>query len=293
MVHEVGGREREQMRGATVVVAAGHGCLRPGMSKLAETVDRREGTSMVGRVLQTACLVGDPIVLVLNERFADQVMAAVERDCPDLVGGEMRMLLHVCYQHERRGAADAVHRAVTKVISKLGIRAFLVMYGDMPLWRPATMRRLWALHQAARATLSMVSVEIGEDASRHTLERYGRVLKDAQGRIVNVVEPGETKDVDVLRTTTVNPSLYVFETDWFIQSFGSIPPHPRPDGYGDEFHLPPLARIAAEQGTPVAELQLEDPEEALGVNTSAEIEEIREIVARRHLVSNQRVCATG
>lgn len=277
-------------RGATVVVAAGHGCLRPDKPKLVEHVDGMTQMSMIGQVLRTAMAVGDPIVVVLNDRFAEQVLDAMRRDCPALCSGEMRHLLHICYQAERRGAADAVRRAVTEVVVPLGVPSFLVMYGDMPLWRPDTMRRLWSVHREQGAALSMVSVDIGRGSTPQTLERYGRVLKDAAGRIVNVIEPGETMDADVLMTTTVNPSLYVFDTAWFSGMVSRIPPHPRPDGYGDELHLPPLTRIAAEHGVAIAELPLDDPEEALGVNTPEEMEEIRQIV-RRRLSQPTQACA--
>ncbi|TAK05102.1 hypothetical protein EPO33_03905 [Patescibacteria group bacterium] len=264
-----------------IVVAAGHGTLRPGVSKLTETVDVACGTSMLGQVLRTVNRVKGlwPRWLVLNGRFRHQIDAALERD---RVGGYAIM-----HQHRRRGAADAVRLVMEHDRTARQGDAFLVVYGDMPLWRTETLRRLVEMHQSSTAThlprpmISMVTVKIGGADSPRILERYGRVFRDARGRIVNVVEPGDARAADLVTTTSVNPSLYVFDRAWFLSHYDRIRPYPRADGHGDEFHLPPLLAVAAEEEATVAELVLTDPEEALGVNIPAELADVQAIVSRR------------
>lgn len=264
-----------------IVVAAGHGTLRPGVSKLTATVDASSDTSMLGQILRTVNTVKGlwPRWLVLNSRFRSQIDAALERDG---VGG-----YSIMHQHVRRGAADAVRLVMEHERAAWRGDAFLVVYGDMPLWRPETLRRLVEVHQCPtsahlpRPVISMVTVRVGSAETPRILERYGRVFRDAEGRIVNVVEPGDARASDLALTTSVNPSLYVFDRAWFLKRYDRIRPYPRADGHGDEFHLPPLLAIAAEEGAPVAELVVDDPEEALGVNTAEELVEVRAIIARR------------
>lgn len=265
-----------------IVVAAGHGTLRSGVSKLTETIDAAHGTSMLGQVLRTVNQMKGlwPRWLVLNGRFRNQIDAVLEQDG---VGG-----YGIMHQHVRRGAADAVRLVMEHERAAWRGDAFLVVYGDMPLWRAETLRRLVEIHQCPtsahlpRPVISLVTVKIGGADSPKVLERYGRVFRDAEGRIVNVVEPGEARVSDLAATTSVNPSLYVFDRAWFLKRYDRIQPYPRTDGHGDEFHLPPLLAIAAEENAPVAELVLADPEEALGVNTAEELVEARAIIARRN-----------
>lgn len=259
-----------------IVVAAGHGTLRPDVSKLAEPVNVGRVRSMAGTVLQSAVQVpGIGIaLLVLNERFRPQLEPVLRE--------EVRWdgMLRTVIQRERRGAADAVAVAM-RYGTEPPADGYLVVYGDMPLWRPETLAALVALHRRERPAISMVTVRINGAATPRILERYGRVFRDAQGRIVNVVEPGDARPEDLAATTTVNPSLYVFDRAWFLAHVDRIPPYPRADGHGDELHLPPLLAIAAKEEAPVAELVLDDPEEALGVNTVQELADVRAIIARR------------
>lgn len=262
----------------TVVVAAGHGCIRPGRSKLLEPVDAG-GTPMVVQAVRSVVGSGlGPIALVLNRRFGDDILSALRAWSPEVMGKEG---LAVVYQEERRGAADAVRVAVHEAVAAQAAPTFLVVYADMPLWRPETLRALARIHRQGSAPMSMVSVPVAGADTPRILERYGRVLRDRDGRIVNVVEPGEATDDDLPRTASVNPSLYAFDTGWFIGRVGQVRPQRRADGYGDEVHLPPLARIVAEEGHTVSELPLADPEEALGVNTAAELADVRAVLDRR------------
>lgn len=264
----------------TIVVAAGHGTLRDGTSKLVETVDIFRRMSMIGQVLDTVrgleeCL---PQFLVLNGRFERQIAKRLERDAP-----AAWRTMTVVHQTQRRGAADAVRVAMLADLGASHADAYLVVYGDMPLWRPNTLARLSALHRSAdnRPVISMVTVSLAGAASPRVLERYGRVLRDARGRIVNVVEPGDARPADIAVTSTVNPSLYVIDRRWFLARYNEIPPYRRADGFGDELHLPPLLAVAAREEAPVAELHLDDPEEALGVNNEDELHEVRRIFIQR------------
>ncbi len=264
-----------------IVLAADHGMLRPGVSRFVETVDAASGKSMLEQVLRTVNEVKGlwPRWLVSSGLFHKQIDATLEREG---MGGYT-----VMHQHLRRGAANAVRLVMEHDRIAWRGDAFLVVYGDMPLWRAETLRRLVEMHQhptaahVPRPVISMVTVRIDRVDAPRTLEQYGRVFRDATGRIVNVVEPGEAHLSNRAATTSVNPSLYVFGRAWFLSHYDRIRSESRADGYGDEYHLPPLLAIAAEEGAPVAELVVDDPEEALGVNTAEELAEVQAIIARR------------
>ncbi len=61
-----------------------------------------------------------------------------------------------------------------------GMDRILVLYGDVPLMRPTTLRRLM---EAAAATDLGVLTAVFEDPTG-----YGRVIRDEAGRVVRNVE---------------------------------------------------------------------------------------------------------
>lgn len=259
-------------RVGAVIVAAGHGVLEPGVSKLIAHVG---GKPMIAHVVQTVLLAGfAPVVLVLNGRFREQIKSVIENASVSMNA------LSIATQHERRGAAHAVMCAMP-VLEQLGCDHFLVVYGDMPCWRVETMLALANMHTSAGASVSMVSVALSGARTPRELERYGRVLRDASGNIIGVVEPGDATQDQLLATRTVNPSLYVFSRQWFSDHFPRIQPYHRPDGHGDELHVPPLLRMASDEHALITELPLIDKTEALGVNNLVDLEDVRQVFYRR------------
>lgn len=265
-----------------VVLAAGHGVIRPGYSKLVETVDLEGRVPAIVEVVGLAheSGAGRPVVLVVNHRFREPVLAALDQY--QLRGG-----LEIVPQDERRGAADAI-RCALPTLQSHGCEAFLTLYGDMPAWRPATLQALLALYRDERPAIAMVSVEIQGALTPAALETFGRILRDETGRIVGVVEPGEATVAQLAVTRTVNPSLFVFDHAWFARHVGNIAPHPRHDGYGDEFHVPPLVAMAVQEGARVVELPLADPCEAVGINTPEDLTLVRKLLAARRSAVTSR-----
>ena len=109
------------------------------------------------------------------------------------------------------------------------------------------------------------------------LGRYGRIIRGEAGQILRIVEPVDARNGE-LSATTVNPSLWIWESAWLARNLDKVVPRERPDGRVAERYLPPLVGMAVEQGKLVAELPLRDPREALGVNTIEELQHVRKIV---------------
>jgi bifunctional N-acetylglucosamine-1-phosphate-uridyltransferase/glucosamine-1-phosphate-acetyltransferase GlmU-like protein len=259
-----------------VIVAAGQGMITPGVSKLVEPADERR-TSLLGLVARTVYEAGIfTIVYVVSPRFAEQHWQTLKRDAPHVL-----LIGQPAWQEERRGAADAV-RCCLSALEASGCTDFLVIFADMPLWRSATLQRLVELHQRERPAISLVSVPSdGARTPQRILERYGRIFRDASGRITRIIEPGDLTEADCREVRTVNPSLYVFQRNFFALHSLLLPVRDKGDGYPPEKHLPPIVALAYQLGHCVSELPLEDPTEALGVNTAAELAEVRQIIRVR------------
>ena len=99
------------------------------------------------------------------------------------------------------------------------------------------------------------------------------------GEPIDIIEP-EDDIKNASEITTVNPSLYVFDRRWLYRNLHKVQPRDRNDGFAAEIYLPPLVGIAHNDGAGVTEVPLEDPNEALGINTKEDLELVFGIMTR-------------
>lgn len=260
-----------------LVLAGGWGSVRGGRSKLLEPIDPPNGLPMVVRVTRLLQnLVGSQSThVVINHRYGTQIRHVLERH------GMQQFVV----QSDRTGAAGAVRESLP-VIVRTGdpsLRHLLVLYGDMPLWRPISIARLLACHLATEgdAPISMFSIAI-EVGCPEMVRRFGRILRDAQGTIIGIREPFCMESGELAVTKTVNPSAWVYDLSWLQEALPLLHPHDRGDGYTPEYWLPDLVEVAVRQGRHVNEVRLADPSEAMGVNTLEELQEVRTYFAQHY-----------
>ncbi|HEV8601179.1 MAG TPA: sugar phosphate nucleotidyltransferase [Patescibacteria group bacterium] len=255
---------------ACVIPAAGWGSVCPVRSSpkvLADLGDEIMLDRIINTVLEAD--VADSLVVVIgNGRYGEQVRAALK--------GNHYGKLHIVTQPERRGAADAVAKALPYLNGESHV---LVTFGDMPLWRAETFKALIKAHlDHGQAAISMVTLRVKEG---HRTEKYGRIVRDSSGRILAALEPSELAGRELPGAAFVNPSLYVFERSWLMKRLPDIPPTDKGDGFPAELHLPKLLPLAHDEGVNIVEVPLEDPSEALGVNVPEELDEVRAILRVR------------
>src|SRR5205807_852674 len=65
----------------------------------------------------------------------------------------------------------------------------LVLYGDVPLIRPATLRALLDAHRAAGADLTLVTLHFARPAG------YGRIIRGPDSQVTGIVEERDASDV--------------------------------------------------------------------------------------------------
>ena len=261
-----------------IIAAAGYGSLRmSGDRPLPKVVELFAGVPLIGCALRTAERAGIiDIAVVVNRRDADLVQEAIVSS--KRIGAIFRVP-SLIVQPERRGSADAVLHALPTVQS-WGVSDVLVMYGDMPNWRPQTLKRLMRAHHPGMV-LTMVSAQRTPEFPM--LDRYGRIIRDDVGGIDRVMEAADSRVSDaILAIDRVNPSLWIWNVEWLKRSIPKIPPFKKLDGYPDELHMPPLIEIATSQGRLINELALNELEsvEALGVNTIADLHGLRDLKRR-------------
>ncbi len=207
---------------------------------------------------------GGPFAVVVGHE-AEAVRAAVRWEPP------RGSLIYYVIQEQQLGTGHAVRIAQEAMTAGASSpETILVTYGDTPLTRPETLRRLLLEHERAAATLTFLTGLTNEPGE------YGRVLRDGAGRVTGIVEARHaTPEQAAIRE--VNSGVYAFDAAWLWSRLNLLTPHPN-----GEYYLTDLADIAVAEGQTVATLNVA-MEETMGVNDRVALAEAERIMRQRIL----------
>jgi bifunctional UDP-N-acetylglucosamine pyrophosphorylase/glucosamine-1-phosphate N-acetyltransferase len=239
-----------------VILAAGYG--KRMKSNLPKVLHPLAGLPIIHHVLRAVRAVATEPPVVVIGHGADQVRQAI--------GNGVRF----AFQAEQLGTAHALQMAEPLLDRKTDL--ILVVTGDMPLLTPTTFRRLIALQATHSGPLSLVTL-ISENSYG-----FGRILRGPEGHVQGIVEEAQATP-EQLAIRELNASVYCFRADWIWNALRRVPLSPK-----GEYYLTDVVGIAAQDGLHVQALVLDDPQEALGINTRAHLAEA-EAVMRQRIIS--------
>jgi bifunctional UDP-N-acetylglucosamine pyrophosphorylase/glucosamine-1-phosphate N-acetyltransferase len=254
---------------AVIILAAGQGTRMK--SRIPKILHRVGGLPMVSHVFESARQAADlkPMLIV----------APGDTSVQELFGEEA---IYV-QQPEQLGTGHATLMA--RPLLKEKVDQVLVTYADMPLIRTETFRALADLQAKSGAAAAMLSVIGDSDSS------FGRVLRDSEGRVREIVEVAEAKqrpDRDsLLAIEELNVGVYCFDADWLWANLSKLPM--RQARSGAEYYLTDLIEQAVGQDVCVEAVILQDSDEALGAGTRTELIAVDKAFRRRvndHWLSN-------
>ena len=175
-------------------------------------------------------------------------------------------------QEPQQGTGDAARVGLTGFAegAEGAPETLLVLYGDTPLMRPETLRKLLAEHHQRNATLTFLTGFCEEPGG------YGRVLRDERGRVRGIVEAKHATS-DELAITEINSGIYCFETAWLAERLPRLTAHDN-----GEYYLTDLVAMALDEGRTVA-TQTASIEEAAGINDRIQLAEAEAILRQRAL----------
>ena len=185
--------------------------------------------------------------------------------------------LKTVLQPEQRGTGHAVRCAMPALAGFDG--DVLVLYGDVPRIRTATLQALVDAHRNAGAALSLLTLHFSDPTG------YGRIVRDAEGRVRRVVEQRDATPAE-RAITEINPGFYCIRSD----VLGPLLDRLRPDNAQGELYLTDLVAMAAGNGRGVATVPVADAGEVAGINTRGELARMESLV-RREIV--ERLMAAG
>ena len=250
--------------GTVVILAAGAGTRF--LSSRPKVCQPLCGRALIGWVLdQARALEPERIVLVVGHG-ADEVEAAVGAEG---LSKEWRERVRFVVQAQRKGTGHAVMQA----LPELGAHdPVLVLYGDMPLLLPETLRELCELQSRSRA--AMLTAVVAKPRG------FGRILRE-RGRFKGIVEDKDaTREQKSIRE--VNVGVYAFaraDLERFL-------PRLTDRNSQGEFYLTDLPALLLADGAAVEVITLEDEREAIGINTIEHLSEARAELQRRILAGH-------
>jgi len=241
---------------AAVLLSAGKGTRMK--SERAKVLHSLLGLPLAAYPLRRALSVGaSPVVVVVGHQAA-----AVESE---LAGHFPAAPLRFALQAEQKGTGHAVGCAREALADFSG--RVLILYGDTPLLREASLRELLAAHDAAGGPLALLSFEAAEPTG------YGRVVREG-GRIARVVEQKDTTP-EQARITECNAGVYSVESSFLWDALSRL----TPNNAQGEYYLTDLVELAASRG-PVAGVTL-PMEDTAGVNDRLDLARCGKVLQAR------------
>ncbi len=245
-----------------IVLAAGKGTRMK--SKTPKVLHPLLGQPMLAYALQAVQEATGSKPVVVVGHAAEAVQAAL--------AGQANFAL----QEPPLGTGHAVQAAQSVVPAE--VRWVLVSNGDMPLLTAGTLRRLLEAQRSHDGPITMLTVEVDDPRG------FGRVVRFPDGRVQAIVEEADATEAQK-RIRELNVGAYCFEAAWLWASLPKLPLSPK-----GEYYLTDLVGLAVAEGRSVQALRLEDPTEAIGVNTRVHLAEAAAALQRR---INRRLMESG
>ncbi len=168
-------------------------------------------------------------------------------------------------QSEQLGTGHAVAQAMPQVPDDDTV---LVLYGDVPLVNPDTLKRLVALTGPDR--LALVSVALNNPLG------YGRMLRDADGRVTGVVEEKDATPAQAA-VREVNTGIMAAPAAALRQWLSAL----GNENAQGEYYLTDVVAMAVDDGFSIQTVNPTSPEEVVGINDRVQLAELERRVQRR------------
>jgi bifunctional N-acetylglucosamine-1-phosphate-uridyltransferase/glucosamine-1-phosphate-acetyltransferase GlmU-like protein len=160
-------------------------------------------------------------------------------------------------QERPLGTGDAVRHALRAFGELHG--DLLVLYGDTPLFRPASIRGLLNRHVLRKADATLLTAVVDRPLP------YGRIIRDAAGNIVDIIEDAEAGE-RVRAIRELNVGAYVMRADAISREVA---------------RLTDCVHDLIRAGRRVESYQIYDPDEVQGINNPDDLAQAEFILQKR------------
>ena len=235
-----------------LILAAGLGTRMK--SEQAKVLHKLGSQPMIAHVLRTAAQLNPEKIIVVIGHQADKVEAA----CRAALEPNMAERLVFVLQTEQHGTGHAVmcaHEVLEKAQGSL-----IVNYGDAPLVKAATLKKLLREHEAGKHSATLITIKMEVPPA------YGRIMRDSEGQFAKIVEDKDcTPEQKLIKE--VNPGFYSFNISELLPALDRL----TTKNAQGEYYLTDVPEILRTDKKSVGTVLHDDDLELQGFNNRAEI----------------------
>ncbi|GAB6093446.1 bifunctional UDP-N-acetylglucosamine diphosphorylase/glucosamine-1-phosphate N-acetyltransferase GlmU [Furfurilactobacillus curtus] len=238
----------------TIILAAGKGTRMK--SKLYKVLHRVAGKTMVDHVLTQ-----------VEQTNMDEIVTVVGFGAEDVqheLGDRTKYVL----QEQQLGTGDAVLKTEDILGDADGMT--LIVSGDTPLFRAATLQKLFDYHEA-KGDVGTVLTSIAPDPAG-----YGRIIRNDIGLVEKIVEQKDAT-VEEAAVDEINTGVYVFDNQALFKALHQVTNH---NAQG-EYYLTDVIGILKQAGQRVGAYRMSDFSESMGVNDRQALAEATKVMRKR------------
>jgi len=234
------------MKLKAIVLAAGKGTRMK--SELLKVAHEVAGRPIVSYVLESVLRCGvDEIFLVIGHQ-ADRMRDIIQHPKITYV-----------LQEQQLGTGHAVSQ-VEPFLSAQPDMPIVVLSGDCPLIKPDTVNNLIDIHRESNALGTILTTKMQDPF------QYGRILRGKMGTVMGIREAKDCTEQE-LKIKEINAGIYVFQSHALFESLRQVSTNNKQG----EYYLTDVIRILKEGGGAVSAFCMDNPDQALGINTRLDL----------------------
>jgi len=161
-------------------------------------------------------------------------------------------------QKPQLGTGHAVLQAKDILADYNGLT--VILCGDVPLLKPATIKSLVDNHLTAKAVVSVLTTI---PPPPHA---YGRIVKDDKDNVLKIVEHKDATE-DEKKIGEINTGIYCVDTKFLFSALEKV----TDNNQQREYYLTDIVEIACREGVTVKSFIASDYIEVMGINTVEEL----------------------
>jgi bifunctional UDP-N-acetylglucosamine pyrophosphorylase/glucosamine-1-phosphate N-acetyltransferase len=240
-----------------LILAAGLGTRMK--SARAKVLHELGGLPLITYVCRTAQSLRPEKIYVVVGHQANEVERAVKTE----VGDSSAFVT----QSEQRGTGDAVMAAQSQLENSDSL--VLVLSGDVPLIRQATLEDFISQHRSSKAACSILSVRLENPTG------YGRIVRDESDCFLRIVEQKDASPAEQM-VKEINSGIYCFDARRLFAALKRV----EPSNQQGEYYLTDVPQILLVDGDKVNVHLHSNAREVSGINTRAELAEFENLMRR-------------
>ena len=164
-------------------------------------------------------------------------------------------------QAEQLGTGHAVQQAIDSISAD----RVLVLYGDTPLTRVSSLKKL--LDASETEKLGLLTVNMKNPAG------YGRIVRDSAGKMLKIVEEKDASD-EIKKITEGNTGILCAETASLKRWLNSL----KNDNQQGEYYLTDCIAACVAENKTVASVLIADENEVAGINNKLQLEQLERVL---------------